>query len=148
MLLANDCGLGLGLGLFGATVVTKLIFSPSVLYSVSLIKRNELTIFSKLWASKWNYFSQTWTKQWQTLSVIHNRETKKQQRLRNKESKSCETFTAYTQFLPWVEYFNCQFISRGCLLSIDFLSISNKTQNCWLMACYGSRIWLHLIQQE
>lgn len=35
MFLGNEMGLGLGLGLVSATIVTKLLFSPSVLYSVS-----------------------------------------------------------------------------------------------------------------
>lgn len=36
MFLGNDCGLGLGMGLVGATIFSKLIFAPTVLYQVSV----------------------------------------------------------------------------------------------------------------
>jgi len=32
MFLGNDCGLGLGMGLVAATIFSKLIFAPTVLY--------------------------------------------------------------------------------------------------------------------
>jgi hypothetical protein len=35
MFLGNQCGLGMGMGLVAATVFTKLMFAPSVAYSVS-----------------------------------------------------------------------------------------------------------------
>lgn len=41
MFLGNQCGLGLGLGLVGATVLTKLMFAPTVLYGVS---QSQLTV--------------------------------------------------------------------------------------------------------
>lgn len=38
MFLGNDCGMGLGMGLVAATIFSKLIFAPTVLYQVSALK--------------------------------------------------------------------------------------------------------------
>jgi len=35
MFLGNECGLGMGLGLIAATVLSRVMFAPSILYSVS-----------------------------------------------------------------------------------------------------------------
>ena len=43
MFLGNDCGLGLGMGLVGATIFSKLIFGPFVLYQVSRFRLTKLT---------------------------------------------------------------------------------------------------------
>ena len=36
MMMANECGLGLGIGLIAATAITRFAFAPNILYSVSL----------------------------------------------------------------------------------------------------------------